>query len=80
MSLPQHHINRKLISSWEDLARREYKLPGVSVFYVQENHTLKGAVAKKMTPESKTNLCKSLLAKEEDVVVVAVGATDNAVS
>ncbi|XP_071531137.1 aspartate--tRNA ligase, mitochondrial isoform X2 [Panulirus ornatus] len=73
----QTEISRKLSSSWEDLARREYNNPGVSLFYVQDDLKLKGALAKKMSAASQTDLIKNLGAEAGDVLVLAVGLTRN---
>ncbi|XP_045582892.2 aspartate--tRNA ligase, mitochondrial isoform X1 [Procambarus clarkii] len=78
--LGKPHINKKIRSSWEDLARREHSLGGVSVFYVSEDLTLKGALSGKMSEASQRELTKSLEAQMGDTLVLAVGSTNNVLS
>ncbi|KAG7175631.1 Aspartate--tRNA ligase-like [Homarus americanus] len=72
----QSQISKKMITSWENLAKREHNLPGVSVFYTLEDLTLKGNIAKKMNPASQKELTKTLRAQMEDVLVLSVGPTN----
>lgn len=65
---------------WEQLARREHDLPGVSVFFVQEGSVLKGGLSKNMTSSSQTDLCRAFGAEKGDVIVLAVGCHENVVS
>lgn len=71
-------ISKKLISSWEMLAKREHNFKGPSVLYVKEDGGLQGNVAKHIRSTSQRNLVEALAAHAGDVVVLAVGPTDSA--
>lgn len=76
MLLLQAHINKKVLSSWEELAQKEYSQAGVSVFRVESDSKLKGPNTRKISPDRQGKLCKTLEAHMGDLIVVAIGETD----
>ncbi|XP_050686793.1 aspartate--tRNA ligase, mitochondrial-like [Eriocheir sinensis] len=72
----QDHINKRVVSSWEELAQKEYSQAGVSVFRVESKSTLRGPNAKKILPDTQSELCSTLKAHMGDVMVLAIGETD----
>lgn len=72
----QDHINKRVVSSWEELAQKEYSQAGVSVFRVESKSMLRGPNAKKILPDTQSELCSTLKAHMGDVIVLAIGETD----
>nr|XP_053628224.1 aspartate--tRNA ligase, mitochondrial-like isoform X1 [Cherax quadricarinatus] len=73
----QLQVTKKVVASWENLARTQHNLLGVSVFYICEDLTLKGAVSKKMSAISQRELIQTLGAVMGDILVMAVGPTND---
>lgn len=75
----QVHITKKIVSSWEELAQKEYCKAGVSVFRVESNSTLRGPNTKKISYDVQNELCSTLQAQMGDVIVLAIGEMNHAV-
>ncbi|XP_042868892.1 aspartate--tRNA ligase, mitochondrial-like [Penaeus japonicus] len=73
----QKYMTRKLVSSWESLAEKDYQLKGPSVFTVREDMSLQGPLAKKINNSSQSQLIERLGAHAGDAVVLAVGSTSS---
>ncbi|XP_063610062.1 aspartate--tRNA ligase, mitochondrial-like [Penaeus indicus] len=69
----QRYITRKLVSSWESLAEKDYQLKGPSVFTVKDDSLLQGPLAKKINNSSQSHLIEKMNAHVGDTVVLAVG-------
>ena len=67
------------MSEWEDIAQKEHKQAGLSVFKVDSNRMLKGPNAKKISPDTQTELSRIVEAQDGDVLVLAAGHKDSMV-
>ncbi|XP_068211162.1 aspartate--tRNA ligase, mitochondrial-like isoform X2 [Palaemon carinicauda] len=76
----QSAVGKKIISSWEALAKREFSMNGPSVMYIKDNYELQGKLAKFMKLPSQRSLIETLSGQKGDVVVMAVGPTNSTLS
>lgn len=73
-------MTKKIISSWESLAEKDYQLKGPSVFTVRDNKLLQGQLAKKISNSSQSQLIEKIGARVGDAVVLAAGRMSSVVS
>ncbi|XP_066970295.1 aspartate--tRNA ligase, mitochondrial isoform X5 [Macrobrachium rosenbergii] len=73
-------VTKKIISSWESLAKREFNLNGPSVMYVKDNYELQGNLAKFINLTTQRNLIEGLSGQKGDILVMAAGPTNSALS
>ncbi|XP_066970292.1 aspartate--tRNA ligase, mitochondrial isoform X2 [Macrobrachium rosenbergii] len=76
----QAAVTKKIISSWESLAKREFNLNGPSVMYVKDNYELQGNLAKFINLTTQRNLIEGLSGQKGDILVMAAGPTNSALS
>lgn len=76
----QAAVTKKIISSWESLAKREFNLNGPSVMYVKDNYELQGNLAKFINLSTQRNLIEGLSGQKGDILVMAAGPTNSALS
>ncbi|KAK7076523.1 aspartyl-tRNA synthetase 2, mitochondrial [Halocaridina rubra] len=70
-------MKKKLLSTWEALAMREFNLNGLTTSLVKEDKKLRGNIARHLKLTSQQTLIEKLNASSGDIIVLAVGPTIN---